>query len=207
MNEEPISELAADDAALLDLGAILGRNLAFSLVAGRCSAAAAEGLRRLRKEKLYKRCTKKWDDFCPKYLKMSRVEADRTIKLWEDLGPAYFELSQLTRISPQTFRAVAPSIQDGALLYNGETIALTTENSSKVAAAVAELRRSLPKKSPDMNLERRIAKLEKSCAAVVAEFETISSDRGIGAARTRLESALARVRAELGRVAKENGLA
>ena len=118
-----------------------------------------------------------------------------------------FELSQLTRISPQTFRAVAPAIQDGALLCNGETIALTSENSSKVAAAVAELRRSLAKKSPDMDLERRIAKLEKTCAAVIAEFETISNDRGITAARTRLESALARVRAELGRVAKENGLA
>ena len=76
-----------------------------------------------------------------------------------------------------------------------------------MAAAVAELRRSLAKKSPDMDLERRIAKLEKTCAAVIAEFETISNDRGITAARTRLESALARVRAELGRVAKENGLA
>ena len=147
MNEEPISELASGDAALLDLGAILGQNLAFSLVAGRCSAAAAEGLRRLREEKLYKRCTGKWDDFCPKYLKISRVEADRTIKLWEEFGPAYFELSQLTRVSPQTFRAIAPSIQDGALRYNGETIELNAENTRKVAAAIAALRRSMPKKS------------------------------------------------------------
>jgi hypothetical protein len=33
MNEESISELAAGDAALLDLGAILGQNFAFSLIA------------------------------------------------------------------------------------------------------------------------------------------------------------------------------
>ncbi len=207
MNEEPISELAADHAALLDLGAILGQNLAFSLVAGRCSAAAAEGLRRLREEKLYKRCSEKWDDFCPKYLKMSRVEADRTIKLWEEFGPAYFELSQLTRVSPQTFRAISPAIRDSALVYQGETITLNAENSRKVAAAVADLRRSLPKKSPDMDLKRRIAKLEKTCTAVIAEFEKISSDPGIGAARMLFQSALTRARAELGRVARDNGLA
>jgi hypothetical protein len=207
MNEERISELAAGDAALLDLGAILGQNLAFSLVAGRCSAAAAESLRRLREEKLYKRCAEKWDEFCPKYLKISRVEADRTIKLWEEFGPAYFELSQLTRVSPQTFRAIAPAIQDGALRYNGEAIALNAENSRKVAAAVADLRRSLPKRSPDMDLNRRIAKLEKTCAAVIAEFERISSDPGIGAVRMLFQSALTSARAELGRVAKENGLA
>src|SRR5689334_8730568 len=174
MNEEPTGELSVGDAALLDLGAILGQNLAFSLVAGRCSAAAAERLRHLREEKLYKRCTEKWEDFCPQYLKISRVEADRTIRLWEEFGPVYFELSQLTRVSPQTFRAIAPAIQDGALRYNGETIALNAENSRKVAAAVAGLRSSLPKKSPDMDLERRIAKLEKTCAAVIAEFESIS---------------------------------
>jgi len=207
VNEERISELAAGDAALLDLGAILGQNLAFSLVAGRCSAAAAEGLRHLREEKLYKRCTEKWDDFCPKYLKISRVEADRTIKLWEEFGCAYFELSQLTRVSPQTFRAIAPAIQDGALRYNGEVIALNAENSRKVAAAVADLRRSLPKKSPDMDLKRRIAKLEKTCAAVIAEFERISSDPGIGAVRMLFQSALTRARAKLGRVAKDDGMA
>jgi len=38
--------LAAGDAALLDLGVILGQNLAFSLVAGRCSAASASPERR-----------------------------------------------------------------------------------------------------------------------------------------------------------------
>jgi hypothetical protein len=40
----------------------------------------------------------------------------------------------LTRVSPQTFRAIAPAIQDGALRYNGETIELNAENSRKVAA-------------------------------------------------------------------------
>jgi hypothetical protein len=77
--EEPVSsELTAENAALPELGIALGQNHAFGLIAGRCSAAQAEGLRRRRDEKPYKRCTEKWDDFCPKYLKISRSEADRT---------------------------------------------------------------------------------------------------------------------------------
>jgi len=214
------SEIPPPDAALLDLGVILGQNLAFGLIAGRCSAAQAESLFRLRDEKLYKKCAQTWDDFCRENLKISRVEADRTIRLWEDFGPAYFELSQLTRISAETFRAISPAIQDGALHYNGEAIELNAVNSRKVSAAVAELRRAIPKASPEsqkllhelrdlgheLSLATRIEKLDKCGAGLVAEFERISSDEGLGGARILFNSALTRVRAELGRVAAANGL-
>jgi len=173
MNEESLGELPAESAALLELGVALGQNHAFGLIAGRCSAAQAEGLHRLREEKLYKRCTEKWDDFCPRFLKISRAEADRTIRLWEEFGSAYFELSQLTRVSPETFRAIVPAIQDGALHYRGEAIELNPENSRRVAA-------------------------------VVAEFEKISSDEALGPARMLFETALTRVRTELGRVAAKS---
>ena len=99
---------------------------AFGLIAGRCSAAQAEGIRRLREQKLYKRCTEKWEDFCQKYLKMSRAEADRTIKLLEEFGATYFELSQLTRVSPETYRLIAPQIENGVLHHNGEAIELNS---------------------------------------------------------------------------------
>ena len=39
MSKELLPERAAEDAALLELGVILGQNHAFGLVAGRCSAA------------------------------------------------------------------------------------------------------------------------------------------------------------------------
>jgi hypothetical protein len=107
MNEETVSNLKAEDAKLLELGFTLGQNQTFAVLAGRCSAAHAQGIRRLREEKLYKGCCEKWDDFCPKYLKMSRGEADRIVRLLDEFGPAYFELSQLTRISAATFRAIA----------------------------------------------------------------------------------------------------
>lgn len=220
MDEQSSGELPAESAALLELGIALGQNHAFGLIAGRCSAAQADGLRRLREEKLYKRCAEKWDDFCPRFLKISRSEADRTIKLWEEFGSAYFELSQLTRLSPETFRAIAPAIQDGALHYQDEVIELNPENSRRVAAAVADLRRALPKRCAESrDLEReirgfcheanvtlRIEKLNGCCTAIVAEFEKISHDEGLGSARMLFNSTLRNLRSELERLAAENGL-
>ena len=184
------------------------------------SAAQAEGIRRLREGKLYKACTEKWDDFCPRFLKISRAEADKIIRLWEEFGAAYFELTQLTRVSPETFRAIAPSLQDGALHYRGEVIELNPENARRVAAVVAELRSALPKRiAESRSLEReirglcheadltvRIEKLNDCGTALVAEFEKISHDESLGTARMLFHSALAHVRSELGRVAAENGL-
>jgi len=220
MHEDLLRELPAESAALLELGVALGQNHAFGLIAGRCSAVQAAGLRRLREEKLYKRCAENWRDFCPQYLKMSRSEVDRTIKLWDEFGAAYFELSQLTRVSPETFRAIAPAIQDGALHYQGEVIELNPENSQRVVAAVADLRSALPKRSAgprsleqqirglwqEADVAVRIERLNECCAAVVAEFEKISREEGLGLAREILIDALASHRGALGRVAAENGL-
>ena len=113
--EKTVSDLPADDAELLDLGSVLGQNLTFGLVAGRCSAAQAASLRRLREERLYKRVAPNWREFCPTFLKMSRTQADQVIQLLDEFGPGYFELAQLTRVSAETYRAIAPSIQEGVL--------------------------------------------------------------------------------------------
>lgn len=174
----------------------------------------------MREQKLYKGCTEKWEDFCPKYLKMSRAEADRTIKILEEFGPTYFELSQLTRVSPETYRAIAPHIENGVLRHNGQAIELNVENSRRVAAVVAEMRGAIPKKSPELqaviqeindlghesNVQARIGKLATCCASIVAEFEKISRDERLGIIRTYFESTLTRVRDEMVRVAGEIGL-
>ncbi|MBV8902203.1 MAG: hypothetical protein JOZ22_01080 [Acidobacteriia bacterium] len=213
-------EMTAENTELLEAGIALGQTNAFGLVAGRSSAAQAEGIRRLREQKLYKRCTEKWEDFCPKYLKMSRVEADRTIKLLEEFGPTYFELSQLTRVSAETFRAIAPHIENGVLHHNGEAIELNVENSRRVAAAVAEMRSSIPKKSSEVSeltrelndlghesdVQQRIHKLAQCCFTIVAEFEKISRDERLGITAVYFKETLARVRDEMIRVALENGL-
>jgi hypothetical protein len=224
MEQQPFSELAAADAALLEVGVALGQNHAFAMIAGRCSAAQAEALRRLREDKLYKRCCEKWDDFCQHYLNISRSEADRIIKLLQDFGPAYFELSQLTRVSAETFRAIQPAIRNGALHFQNEAIELLPENSRQIATAVAEMRRAIPAAAPtppglrdlmaeiqsvsrDMSLVSRIDRLDEACTAIIAEFEKISNDRDLATSRVHLHSALTRARNELNRVAIENGLA
>jgi len=172
--EKESPELTAEYAALLDLGVVLGENLAFSLMAGRCSAAQAATLKRIREEKNYQKLVPHWRDFCPKYLKMSRAQADKIIGLLDEFGPGYFELAQLTRISPQTYRAIEPSIEDGALHCNGEVIELDPENSQRVAAAVAELRRALPPRpAPELTIDERLAALERRSNALLEEFAAL----------------------------------
>ena len=133
---------------VLDLGFALGQNHAFGLIAGRCSAAQAETLRRVREEKLYFKLNPVWKDFCPEYLGMSSAHADQVIRVLREFGPSYFALSQLTKISPEVYRAIAPAVKDGVLEHKGEIIELAPENAKKVAAAVSEMRREIQKKLP-----------------------------------------------------------
>ena len=159
---------------ILDLGRVLGQNQAFGMIAGRCSAAQAEGIRRLRTEKTYKRVTEHWNEFCPLHLGMSGTQADRIIHLWEEFGAGYFELAQLTRVSPETYRALAPAVEDGVLNLNGEQIELTIANSRRVATAVAEFRRTLPAKNPaDLPFPERVERLSKLCDMLTEEFTAI----------------------------------
>jgi hypothetical protein len=211
--QEPISELPAEVSALLDLGRSLGESHAFGVVAGRCTAAQAAGLLRLREGKAYLQCAPNWDSFCDRFLKMCRSEADKFIRLWEEFGPGYFELAQLTRISADTYRAIAPSVQDGALVHNGEPIELNPENSRKVAAAIAEVRRALPTKKaaakkPPRQLEahERIAELDKRCTAIEGEFKELSRKEQDGENWLQLTSVLTRHQAAIDALLLENGL-
>jgi hypothetical protein len=222
MTENPNTEVAAGEAALLDLGVALGQTHAFGLIAGRCSAAQADAIRRLRDQRLYKRVSETWDDFCRSYLRISKPEADRTIRLLEEFGPVYFDVSQLTRISPETYRAIAPAIQDGKLHFNGEEIPLSPEHSRKVAAAVAEMRSAIPKRTTnpevqrlmrelndsqhDLHLGERIVKLHECCMAIVKELERISSDERLSDSRMIFNSAVAAAYEEFGRLALTHGL-
>jgi hypothetical protein len=173
-------ELSEDASALLDPGVALGQNQTFSLVAGRCSAAQAATLLRLRQERNYLKCAPNWREFCTRYLKISGSEADRIIRLWEEFGASYFELAQLIRISPEGYRANEPAVKDGALHHEGEAIEFDAENSRKLAAAVTELRsgaaRTKPaKKAPrQREMHERIADLDRSCTKLVREFQQIS---------------------------------
>jgi hypothetical protein len=134
-----LSKKPAEASGSFELGAILGQRKAFSMVAGRCSAAEAAAIRRIREERLYQASKIPWKDFCPLHLGMSRTQADRLIQLLEEFGPDYFEVTQLTRVCVDTYRAIAPAVRNGHIHWLNESIALTTENSEKVTAAIAGL--------------------------------------------------------------------
>jgi hypothetical protein len=202
--ENQVCDPPASDG-LLDLGLLLGQNQAFGLIAGRCSAAQAEGIRRIRTEKLYKRVTEHWKDFCAERLGMSGTQADYIIRLWEEFGAGYFEVAQLTRVSPETYRALEPDVENGVLHLKGEQIELTLENSRRVAAAVAEVRRSLSAKSPLPALPdaQRFARLDRFTNTLIEEFEDILHGSQDNWSRyrdavLRLHTALSQLREEMG---------
>jgi len=202
--ENLFPEIPAESAGLLTLGVALGENVAFGVVSGRTAAAQAACLQRVREEKLFQALEPTWEQFCPKYLRISRAEADRTIRLWEEFGSGYFEMAQLTRISPETYRAIAPAVKDGALHVEGEAIELNAENSRKVAAAVSRLRRAIPGRTASRN---PIEDLHRRSIALVQEFEEIVRKERDGENWPRLTATLQLLRSELARIAAENGVA
>ncbi len=174
-SEQEIQTKKADGAAV-ELGRWLGRREAFSMVAGRCSAAEAESLRQIRDEKLYLECCGSWDEFCEQQLGASRRNINRVIGYLEEFGPQYFQVVQMARITPQQYRAIAGHVDEAGVRLNGEVIALLPENRHKVADAVSELvQGSHPvakRKEPDF------AAALKSCesAAQILESSDYSPD-------------------------------
>jgi hypothetical protein len=160
------SEFPADSAGLLDLGAVLGQAHAFASISGRCTAAQAESLRRLRDEKQYQRLGLTWEAFCVGYLRTSRSQADRIIALLDEFGPQYFELSQLTRVSASTYRELESHVKDGVIEVFGEAVELNTRNAQKVAHAVAALRAEKSQAGP-RPLDDRIRALVRHFAEVL----------------------------------------
>jgi hypothetical protein len=199
------TEPPAEVADTLDLGSILGQLQSFELIGGRCSAAQAASLRQLREDKTFLRVTRQWRKFCPRYLKMGGRQADRIIQLWQELGAGYFDLARLTRISPETYRAIAPAIRDGAIHCNGEAIELSGGNSRRVAAAVVELRRRIcPNPAPYLPMHRRIAALDKRAMHLVAELTEVSRKERCGENWLLFTAVLSRLSAALRRIEAEN---
>ena len=158
--ENQSSALPPDSPGVLDLGAVLGQAHAFAQTAGRCTAAQAEALRGLRQTKAYQRLGLSWEGLCAGYLRVSRSQVDRIIAILEEFGPQYFELSQLTRVSPATYRQLESNVKDGAIEVYGEAIRLIPDNAHKVARAVAALRTERDANyDPWRDLDRRLDSL------------------------------------------------
>jgi hypothetical protein len=199
------TDISAETAAALLL---VGESHAFGLVAGRCSAAQAAGIRRLREEKLYKPLASDWREFCTNYLKMTGSNADRIIRLLEEFGPGYFEVSQLIRITPETYRLIEPSVKDNALRFDGEAIQLRPENARKVAGAIAEMRKAAAgaKQPRPLDTHKKLAQIDRQCSAIVKDLQEISSKERDGENWLQFTATVSRIQAALARIAAENGL-
>jgi hypothetical protein len=137
MNEPQIPAVPREAPDLL--ARLLGQRRAFAAVAGRCSAAHAQLLRRIHDEKLYLPHAPSWEKFCGVHLAISRRHADRLISLLNRFGPIYFELSLLVGISPEEFLAIEPAVRDHSIVVNGEVVSLIPENAPKVLEALAHV--------------------------------------------------------------------
>ena len=173
MTESNIENVAA--ASAYELGNLMGRHEALGLIAIRCTAADAAALRQIREKELWRSEAQTWNEFCETRLKMSRGNANRLIKLLEEFGETYFTISQATRISPQTYRAIAPAIRDNALHVDGEAIALTEENAPRIAAAVEALRRTLEEPAPAPEPEDPLEAFDRHARSLMLELTELSS--------------------------------
>jgi hypothetical protein len=177
---------AKNTGEAVDLGRWLGARQAFALVAGRCSAADAECIRRLREERYYRRLTPSWGEFCKRHLGISKAWADRIIQYLNEFGPAYFLLAHVAKVTPEEYRRMSGSVRGQALLHAGEEIPIEAENAGRLAAAIEELRRGQKAgdgvaaeqagtKSEDLN--RVLDKLERTLAAAVSETRRVQGLR------------------------------
>jgi hypothetical protein len=126
----------------VDLGMWLGRRQAFALLAGRCSAADAECIREVRRNKRYRALQMTWEQFCDERLGITCPTANKIVRQLEEFGPEFFTLAQLTRVTPEEYRRLNVAVRGHALLHAGEEIPIEAENGPRLAAAIEELRRN-----------------------------------------------------------------
>jgi hypothetical protein len=139
MSRKTMSGGKLEDA--VDLGTWMGRKQAFSLMAGRCSAADAECIRKMRGDRTYRALGLNWDKFCRERLGISRSTADSIVRQLEEFGPAFFTLAQVMHITADEYRRIASAVSGGKLLHAGEEIPIEAENAPRLAVAIEDLRR------------------------------------------------------------------
>jgi hypothetical protein len=192
---------------ILDLGAWLGRKQAFTLIAGRCSAATVVCLRKIREGKRYRALGLTWEQFCRQRAGVSRAFADKVILQLEQLGPLYFELSSVTRITPAQFRQIADAVTEDGLSYAGEPIEIIPENAPMLAQAI-EILTSTPDSeefAPETP-EQTFARAERSLRSALFGLERLAAMPLDIAGQEKLASTVAAARATLDRIVGQDGI-
>jgi hypothetical protein len=191
----------------LDLGAWLGRKQAFSLLAGRCSAADAECLRKMRDQKGYKSLGLSWEAFCRKHLGISRTAAEKTISLLNEFGPQYFELTAVVRLTPEEYRRIAPAVTPAGVEHQGRVLEITMGNAPALSEAVHELKQDtgtvVAEVADDAAFDRTLDRACRSLRIAVQGFDQAAAMNPVSDSRLRLVEELGRASQELFRVMKD----
>jgi hypothetical protein len=153
-------DMAAKRQCLVELGILMGKREAFTTIAGRCSAAQAESLRRMRESQAYREVAANWNEFCTRNLRTSRRSVDRMIRWLVEFGPAFFEVAQLTGITAEEYRAIAPAVRKDGIHLGTEVIALLPENAERVAETVLRLKTEAAATRPAKGAYQRIEDIE-----------------------------------------------
>ena len=166
-----------EQQATFELGQWIGRKQAFGLIAGKTTAAEIECLRRIRDGEMFRAVELDWSDFCQKYVGVSSSYANRLIRQLEEFGTNYFDLSRIMRISPESYRQIAGSVSEDGIVFGGEQIPITPENSDKIADAVKALREQsgateAAPKPPEEAIAAARRRLEGCIAELTRMFES-----------------------------------
>jgi len=203
------SDAPAGDAALLELGTLLGRRQAFGLIGSKCSAADAQCLKQIRSSKLYKSLGLSWDEFCSRHAGINRKTADQVIDRLEEFGDAYFHLLQIMPMTAAGYRALTGAVKDNEIEFEGQRIPITRENAGRIIDVVRVLRAQLQSasSSADAPIARKSAAANSSLPAIQRRLGRCLADvsekirSGLSAAdRPVLLALLEETSANLGRI-------
>src|SRR4051794_7965324 len=125
----------------IELGTWLGRGQAFGVIANGCTAAQAECLRQIRDSGTYKQTGLTWDEFCERYVALTRPRVDALINNLEEFGKAFFDLSNVVRISPEAYRKIQKKIKDQSIEIGAELVPIIPENAARIRRAVHDARK------------------------------------------------------------------
>jgi hypothetical protein len=192
----------------VDLGTWMGRKQAFSLIAGRCSAADAECIRQMRSKRAYRALGLNWDKFCRERLRICRATADLIVRQLEEFGPAFFTLAQIMRITADEYRRISSAVSGEKLLHAGEEIPIEAENAPRLAAAIEDLRRqreaeaaatpATDSQATTAGIDAVFAKLESAVEALGQDIEQASALDLDAPRRSNLRTLLLRAMNRLG---------
>lgn len=162
-----MEELTPTPDHWLDMGACVGRQQAFAVIANKCSAAQALSLKQMKEAGCHEQLGLSWDDFCGRYIGLSRRQADRIIGQYNEFGEAYFHLSTLARISAEDYRALSGTVADNCIEIDGESVALIPENAGRIRAFIraqraprsARAEQQEPGLSPVIDIRLRLREL------------------------------------------------